>query len=146
MLLRIKEFAEFCGLSVRALHLYDKRNLFTPITINKNNGYRYYDTEQMMELNIILSFKKIGFSLDDIKELKLHHYSKDMVILKLKDKYKENLRQIEIVSYNNEIIDSMLLQLGKNSQEDEPDDKHLAKIICMENDKLDSLLSQILWL
>lgn len=146
MLLKIQEFAEFCGLSVRALHLYDKIGLFTPNTTDKSNGYRYYDTEQMKDLYSILSFKKVGMSLKDIVELKKNNYSLTTVISKLEELKKENLRQIEFVTYNNKIIDDMLSDLGKYNSEADIDEKHLTKIICMDNDKLEDMFSQILWL
>lgn len=148
MLLKIQEFAEFCGLSIRALHLYDKIGLFTPNTTDKSNGYRYYDTEQMLELNTIISFKKVGFSLNEIKEMKEQRYTKEMVMSRLDEKKKENLRQIEYLSYNNEMIDAMQAALCQDKPKADPavDEKHLAKIICMENDKLENEFSQILWL
>ncbi len=148
MLLKIQEFAEFCGLSIRALHLYDKIGLFTPNTTDKSNGYRYYDTDQMLELNTIISFKKVGFSLNEIKEMKEQRYTKEMVLSRLVEKKKENLRQIEYLSYNNEMIDAMQASLSQDKPKADPtvDEKHLAKIICMENDKLENEFSQILWL
>ncbi len=48
MKLQIKEFAQFCNVSVRALHLYDKMGIFRPSYIEPQNHYRYYDTEQML--------------------------------------------------------------------------------------------------
>lgn len=146
MLLKIQEFSEFCCLSIRALHLYDKIGLFTPNTTDRNNGYRYYDTDQMKELETILSFKKIGFSLNDIKELKQNSYQKDMVISKLINKKKEHQRQVEFSNLNIEIISAMLSRLDCIDSDIEIDNNHLTKIICMENDKLEDFFSQILWL
>lgn len=146
MLLKIQDFADFCGLSVRALHLYDKIGLFVPNMIDENNRYRYYDTEQMLELNTILSFKKVGFSLNDIKELKSKNFSKEIVIEKLQEIKKQNQLQIEISSYNNKIIENMLSDINNHDSKAEVDEKYLTQIICMENDKLESFFSQILWL
>jgi|GEM_PF-4690335 len=86
MLLKIHDFAEFSGISTRALHLYDRIELFCPDKTDESNGYRYYDTDQMMELNTILSFKKLGLPLKDIKEIKLSGYAKDMIVLKLSER------------------------------------------------------------
>ncbi|GGD96363.1 hypothetical protein GCM10010911_63840 [Paenibacillus nasutitermitis] len=38
-------------------------------TINKENGYRYYDQEALEKLQTILSLKSIGYTLIQIKEL-----------------------------------------------------------------------------
>lgn len=147
MLLKIQEFSDFCGLSVRALHLYDKIGLFTPITIDKSNGYRYYDTDQMLELNTIASFKKIGLSLNDLKEIKGDNYPREMIVAKLKEKKKENLKQMEIIKCNNQIMDEMLTHIESLSPSaPDIDNKIILKALCLENEKLDSFFSEILWL
>lgn len=146
MLLKIQEFSDFCGMSVRALHLYDKIGLFTPVSIDKSNGYRYYDTDQMLELNTIASFKKIGLSLNDIKELKDHNYPREMIIAKLKQTKKENLKQIEIIKCNNQIMDEMLTHIDSLNLASDVDNKNILKALCLENEKLDSFFSEILWL
>lgn len=150
MRLHIKEFADFCNVSVRALHLYDKMDLFKPSFIDVNNGYRYYETDQMLELNTILSFKKVGFALKEIKEMKDHAFSKEAIIEKLHQKQRENERIIEIAAYNNENISEMLkglqtLEVGEGVKEEEEALK-VSKIACLENEKLEHDFSQIMWL
>ena len=66
MLLKIHDFAEFSGVSTRALHLYDRIELFCPNKTHDSNGNRYYDTDEMFELKTLLSFKKLGLTLKDI--------------------------------------------------------------------------------
>lgn len=148
MLLKIKEFADFCEISVRALHLYDRLNLLTPAQINEYNGYRYYDSGQIKELNTIISFKKLGFSLADIKEMKTDGYSRASVIRKLQEKKTENDRNIDILSYNNENINSMLTLLQARSEKESQEEEaiHISRIYCLENEKLEHDFSDILWL
>jgi DNA-binding transcriptional MerR regulator len=148
MLLKIKEFADFSDISVRALHLYDRLGLLAPAQVDSSNGYRYYDSEQMKELNTIISFKKLGFSLADIKDLKADSYSKEAVIKKLQEKKAENDHRIQILAYNNENIYSMLSHL--EAEPEKPGAKeeayNLSRIYCLENDKLEHDFSDILWL
>ncbi len=148
MLLKIKEFADFCEVSVRALHLYDRLNLLTPAEVNKSNGYRYYDSGQLKELNTIISFKKLGFSLADIKDMKAEGYSMDSVKRKLQEKKAENDRSIHILSYNNENIDSMLAHLKAEPEKEtaEGEAVSISRIYCLENEKLEHDFSDILWL
>ncbi|MCR8969616.1 MerR family transcriptional regulator [Facklamia sp. 7083-14-GEN3] len=62
----IKEVAEISGVSVRTLHYYDEIGLLIP---NKNDkGYRSYDDKDLERLQIILSYKFLGFKLSKIKE------------------------------------------------------------------------------
>ncbi len=149
MLLKIHEFAEFSGISTRALHLYDRIGLFCPAKTDETNGYRYYDTEQMLELNTILSFKKVGLPLKDIKEIKLSSYSKEIIVNKLLDRKNENQKLVDIASLNNEIIDVLLADLKNYIPSDtnsEQEALRLSKLVCLENEKLEQYLSQILWL
>jgi DNA-binding transcriptional MerR regulator len=148
MQLRIKEFADFCNVSVRALHLYDRTDLFHPCRVDQSNGYRYYDTDQMLELSTIISLKKVGFTLKEIKEMKEQGLSKDMVNQRITEKIEENRRQIEIASYNINNLEQMLK--GSKAHQEKPDQAkealHLSKIMCLDNDKLENEFYQILWL
>lgn len=154
MQLQIKEFAEVANVSVRALHLYDKIGLFQPVFIDEKNHYRYYDTEQMLELNTIMSFKRVGFKLNEIKEMKAANLSKQEVIKRLKDKQQENEKQMSIARYNIENIKQMLKGLeeleGKANLETEEDIEaealRVSEISCLENDKLEHDFSKIIWL
>jgi len=65
----IGEFSEVSGVSKRMLRHYDKLELFCPVEINEDNGYRYYRDEQLDELDKILFLQKLGFSLSHIKEI-----------------------------------------------------------------------------
>ena len=147
MLLKIKEFADFCSISVRALHLYDRLGLFHPMK-TESNGYRYYDTEQMRELNTIISFKKVGFSLKEIKEMKDKNYTQGDVAEQLHKKLEENMKQIQILSYDNDNIEVMLQSLccHKDYQDENKNAQLVSKIACLENEKLEHDFSQIIWL
>lgn len=65
----IGEFSEVSGVSKRMLRHYDKLELFCPIEINEDNGYRYYREEQIDDLDKILFLQKLGFSLSHIKDI-----------------------------------------------------------------------------
>lgn len=68
-ILKLREIANMFDISVRALHLYDKMQLFQPEYTDAETGYRYYTPDQIYTLNTLLSFKKIGFSLAEIKTI-----------------------------------------------------------------------------
>ncbi len=44
----IGEFSERSGISKRMLRHYDKLDLFSPIALNEENGYRHYCEDQMI--------------------------------------------------------------------------------------------------
>ncbi|WP_139490238.1 MerR family transcriptional regulator [Brevibacillus dissolubilis] len=64
----VKELAQLSGVSVRTLHYYDEIGLLHPAYYG-DNGYRYYEEEQLFTLQQILFFRELDFSLSDIQEL-----------------------------------------------------------------------------
>ncbi len=67
-LFSIGEVARYQKISKQTLIFYDKIGLFCPVYVDPDNGYRYYNASQLDELDTILIMKKIGFSLNDIRE------------------------------------------------------------------------------
>ena len=64
----VKELAEISGVSVRTLHWYDEIGLLKP-AFYEANGYRYYEEEQLLQLQQILFFRELGFKLKDIQKI-----------------------------------------------------------------------------
>jgi DNA-binding transcriptional MerR regulator len=63
----ISELALAYGVSRPTLIYYDKIDLLVPYH-DQNTGYRYYSIKDMEKLELILTLKKIGLSLKDIKK------------------------------------------------------------------------------
>ena len=66
-LLSTGEFAKLCGVTKETLFHYDEIGLLRP-EVRKENGYRYYTPTQSFVCDIIVSLKKCGSSLSEIKE------------------------------------------------------------------------------
>lgn len=64
----VQQLAKLSGVSVRTLHWYDKKGLLNPVH-RGDNGYRYYQEQQLLTLQQILFFKELGFNLNDIQKL-----------------------------------------------------------------------------
>lgn len=69
MKMRIKEFAEFTGVSVRTLHYYDEIGLLRPAKVDRNTGYRLYDEASLLRMQEILFYRELGFSLKSVSEI-----------------------------------------------------------------------------
>lgn len=67
-LYRASEFAERAGVTVRALHHYDRLGLLSPGG-RTGAGYRLYGEAEFARLQQIITLKFIGLSLDQIKEV-----------------------------------------------------------------------------
>lgn len=60
--------ADLAGISVRTLHYYDQIGLLCP-SFSAPNGYRYYAEKELMQLQQILFFRELEFSLEQIKAM-----------------------------------------------------------------------------
>ena len=67
---RIGEFSYLFQVTIKTLRHYDKIGLFKPAEKDPFTGYRYYKEEQKEEFQNILKLKQLGFSLEEIKNLK----------------------------------------------------------------------------
>lgn len=65
----IGEFSRITRISSRMLRHYDAIGLLRPANINRENGYRYYDSTQVSVLFQIETLKSYGFSLAEVQEL-----------------------------------------------------------------------------
>lgn len=65
-LLNCGTFAKICGVEKHVLFHYDEIDLFKPTYVNEK-GYRFYSYHQYDTFKIILTLKKLGMSLSDIK-------------------------------------------------------------------------------
>jgi DNA-binding transcriptional MerR regulator len=67
-LYRASEFARLAGVTVRALHHYDRLGLLKP-TRRTASGYRLYGERDFARLQQIVTLKFVGFSLKQIKNV-----------------------------------------------------------------------------
>ncbi|MCW2540136.1 MAG: DNA-binding transcriptional regulator, MerR family [Frankiales bacterium] len=65
--LTIGEFSVMTQLSKKALRHYHELGLLEPAHIDRFNGYRRYDTQQVSIAHIIRRFRNLGLSVPDIK-------------------------------------------------------------------------------
>src|SRR5690349_3384658 len=64
-MLTVKQVAKISGVSVRALHHYDRIGLLKPALIGTNR-YRYYGRDELLRLQQILLHRELGIPLDEI--------------------------------------------------------------------------------
>lgn len=62
------ELAKLSGLSKQTILFYDRKGVLKPDYINRENGYRYYNADQLDLLDNISMLKEIGLSLSEIKD------------------------------------------------------------------------------
>ena len=65
---QVGEVARWAGVTVRALHHYDRIGLLSP-SRRTASGYRAYDAGDLARLQRVLGYRELGFGLDDIAGL-----------------------------------------------------------------------------
>ena len=66
-LYKIGMFAGMNRVTIKTLRYYDEQKLLTPVYVDEENGYRYYEAGQIADLHRIMALKNMGFSIEDIR-------------------------------------------------------------------------------
>ena len=91
---KIGEFSTLAKTTVKTLRYYEKEGLLFPCFVY-SNGYRYYDTTQLLDLAKIISLRQIGLSIDEIKRV-LNGSDLKKVLCSRKDALEEELNEFNI--------------------------------------------------
>lgn len=106
-MIKIGDFSKLGKTTIKTLRYYEKEGLLFPKFIDLN-GYRYYETEQLIDLAKIMSYRQIGLSIKKIKELFSGANNENIL--------KERLNELKslIVNYEYEITQINYLLEEKN--------------------------------
>ena len=96
-MMTVHEVSKISGVSIRALHHYDKIGLLPATEVTKA-GYRLYDDKALERLQHILLFKELEFSLKEIKDIldspgfdRSKALEQQIQLLELRKEYLQNL-------------------------------------------------------
>jgi DNA-binding transcriptional MerR regulator len=152
-LMKIGEIAAFFNVSVKAIRLYEKKGILIPAKIDPRTGYRYYTANQVQTLNALLELKMLGFSLSEIKDIISGGVDKSDLMEALVRK--RLAWQDAISSAENKIdaIDKITERIAESKEAaklqeltDEQRAWLLVKMVCVEDLRSQSVLSEALWL
>ena len=151
-LLRIGELAKLSGISVKALHVYEKKNIIKPVYVDENTGYRYYSPDQFRLVESLLELQDMGFSLDEISKILSGKCSREEVSDMFDDKkilLQERIWKLEAKIKELSVIKDRLNdgQEGKRIKEmsDEERAAFLAKLVIINDESVRQFLSEVLW-
>lgn len=111
---KIGEFSILSKTTIKTLRYYEKEGILIPSFVDKETNYRYYETNQLIDLSKIISLRQVGLSIKDIKKV-LNGYDIKELLEKRKDEIENNLNlynvELSKINYlleeknmNNEII------------------------------------------
>ncbi|WP_026942622.1 MerR family transcriptional regulator [Hellea balneolensis] len=117
----IREFAEIFDVTPRTIRFYEDKGLLKPA---RNAGVRVFDAEDYLRFERIMRAKRIGFTLDDIKEVLevTDGHIKDRVeLLRRKKNFESAIRSlkrrredIDVISRNMSEICAIISQNVEN--------------------------------
>lgn len=98
--LTVGEIAKVLGINKNTVLHYDRQGLIQ--SVRKDNNYRYYYENQINSFKIVLSLRKMGFSIEKIKQMNKHLILKDysFIVDMIKQREKECLKNIEDIRKN----------------------------------------------
>ena len=104
--LTLGEVAEILGINKTTLRHYNREGLIE-FERDEENNYRYYHKNQIDNFRIILNFRKIGFSIEKIKEIKNYFKTKNYskMIELISEKEREFKKEMEEIQKNMEILE-----------------------------------------
>lgn len=97
----IGKFSKLTGVSSKTLIWYDKVGILKPARVDINNGYRYYDDENLKKLVNIKFLQTMGFTVKEIV-----NFSKEII----ENKINQLEEEMRFISFN--------IYLLKNKRED----------------------------
>ena len=92
--LKIGEFSRLMQVTVKTLRHYEQKELLIPDEVDEWTGYRYYSVGQMQKLNSIRNLQRLGFTLEEIRDL-YDEESNVPSVEQLTEKIKETESQLQ---------------------------------------------------
>jgi DNA-binding transcriptional MerR regulator/effector-binding domain-containing protein len=65
----IGEISKLCCVPLSRLRYWDEIGIIKPYYVDENNGYRYYDSDVLLEINVLRYYQDCGFKLREIETL-----------------------------------------------------------------------------
>lgn len=126
----IQEISKKSGLSSRALRHYEEKGLITPQR-NPENGYRLFKESDIKVLEDIKKYKRLEFSLEEIKVLLTCDEKLLASLLEkaLKTKATDLSREISRLSQSKRDIENLLLTSNEYFQGKSIDESHRRKLM-----------------
>lgn len=96
-MLKISEFAKLAKTTRRTLIFYDEKGLFSPAK-TAENGYRYYEPDQLYQFELISGLRDLGLSLADIKlALNSNDEKLKQYLSSYQQKNRERIRHLQLL-------------------------------------------------
>ena len=151
-LLKIGELAGLAGVSVKALRVYESKNIIKPVEVDKDSGYRYYSADQLKQVESLLELQDMGFTLNEIEQILSGKLSKGQIIALFEEKevaqqemiWKMEAKLAEIKSIK-ETIENGPEASRIKEMTDEERAWYLAKLVVINDHNVRQAISEAIW-
>jgi len=92
---QIRELSKLTGVSSTTIRFYEKVGVL-PKARKGTNGYREYPEDRVMQIQMIVRAKVLGFTLNEIKELSALLFSKKLSPKEMAKRLKEKNEEIDV--------------------------------------------------
>ena len=97
--MKIKEAAQYCGLTEKAIRLYEAKGLIHPQTEEKNGRvFREYDSEAIRALLTVGTLRRADFSLEQIGMMQQSPHKIPEVFAAYREEVKSNAARLTALS------------------------------------------------
>lgn len=96
----VKKLSKLAGISTRTLRYYDEIDLLKPASINQS-GYRVYGPKEVERLQLIMFYRELGVSLDEIRNiLKEPSFDSYKALIKHREELIKKREQLDLLIAN----------------------------------------------
>lgn len=115
-MLKIGDFSKMAMVSVRMLRYYDEHGLLSPVRIDPESGYRYYDVSQLAEVQEIKLLQRFGVRLADIRSLKENGFLPEQMLPFLRNCLMERQNALAELSRDLRVLEKTIGRLERNEK------------------------------
>jgi DNA-binding transcriptional MerR regulator len=152
-LLKIGELAAMAGISVKAMRVYEKKNIIKPVHVDEENGYRYYSVGQLQQVEALLALQDMGFALNEIALIMSGRISKE----EMSDLVEQKKALLQELIWKTEAKRKALDHINRDFEQwagsdkttqmtEEERAKSLAKLCVLNEENVRQTLSEAVWL
>lgn len=150
-LMKIGELAAMAGISPKALRVYERMNIIVPAKVDEETGYRYYTADQVKQVDALIEWKELGFTLKEVKMIFSRKYSKEDIETIMEAKKKEWQEYIWQAEQKIDTIEELKQRLETGTEDlkemtDEERAWYLIKMSCISDNNVRNALSEAIWL
>lgn len=152
-LLKIGELAAMSDVSVKALRVYESKNIIKPVEVDEESGYRYYSADQVEQVESLKELQLMGFTLNEIERILSGNCSKDelhklfvekeVALQEIIWKTEEKLAELKSIKEKMELSS----ESGRiKEMTDEERAWYLAKLVRIDEHNVRQAVSEAIWL